>query len=94
MKEYRIVCTRKTVYSDGSENYYENVAPWVSNSQLPHFTTYKTKDEAMKGWAVMIRRVQAFDAETQERFARGERENAFYQSDIRLQSRNVSEWKG
>ena len=94
MKEYRIVCTRKTVCTDGEEHISENVAPWVSPSSLPHFEVYKTKADAMKALSKTVRSARAFDAKTQKDLADGVPYSiGYWQSDIRLQSRTVTEWK-
>lgn len=95
MKEYRIVCTRDTEHADGTKHHYDNVAPWVSHSQLPHYRTFNNKADAMKALSETVRRARVFDKETQERLASGDPDTiGYWQSNIRLQSRNVSKWDG
>lgn len=93
MKEYRIVCNRRTVHWDGKEYSYENVAPWLSHSSFPNYRVYTTKADAMKALSKAVRAARVFDKETQERLASGDR-NAigYWQSNIRIQSRTVSKW--
>lgn len=94
MKEYRIVCDRRTVHFDGTEHTYEHVAVWVTRCALPVHHVYLTKAEAMKALSETIRRARKFDAESQDRFATGDKDViAYHQTNIRLQSRNVTEWK-
>ena len=93
MKEYRIVCNRRTVHGDGQEYHFENVAPWVTQYSLPRFNVYATKADAMKALSKAIRAARKFDMETQERLASGDRDAiGYWQSEIRIQSRNVSKW--
>lgn len=94
MKEYRIVCERRLVHADGSENYLEGVPVWTVHHALPRRATYTTKAEANKALAETVRCARKFDAETQERFASGDKDSiAYYQTNIRIQSRNVTNWK-
>lgn len=94
MKEYRIVCDRRLVHADGTENHLEGVPVWTVHHALPRCTVYTTKAEAYKAHAETFRRARKFDLETQERFASGDKDSiAYYQTNIRIQSRNVTEWK-
>ena len=94
MKEYRIVCERRLVHADGSESHYESVPVWKNGHSLPSHIVYTIKAEANKALAESIRHARRFDAETQERFASGDNNSiAYYQTNIRIQSRNVTEWK-
>lgn len=93
MKEYRIVCDRRVVHSDGTEHTYEHVAPWTTANALPHYQVFDNKAEAMKALSQTVRRARKFDAESQARLAAGENDAiAYWQTDIRIQSRNVTKW--
>ena len=94
MKEYRIVCTRRMVHEDGKEIILNNVAPWVFHHSLPHSTVYTTKADALKALRKAIQDAKKFDEETQERLAHGQPYSiGYWQSNFRLQSRSVSNWK-
>lgn len=95
MKEYRIVCTVDTVHSDGRKYHRENTAPWIAPSMLPHRAVYATKADAAKALREIVKRAREFDKITQERARAGERDTVEYrQSDIRVQSRTVTNWEG
>ena len=93
MKEYRIVCNRKCVHSDGKVYNYSNSAVWVTGSSLPRYTVYNYKADAIKALSDTIRKAKAFDAKTQKLLASGDPlAVGYWQSDIRIQSRNVTKW--
>lgn len=94
MREYRIVCTVDTEHSDGRKHHCENAAPWIAPSMLPHRAVYATKAEAAKALREIVKRAREFDKITQERARAGWRNIEYRQSDIRIQSRTVTNWEG
>ena len=94
MKEYRIVCDRRTVDSHGKETIQNNVAPLLYTYCLPHHTIYNTRKEVNKALKTKIEMAKAFDEITQKKLSNREPDAiGYWQSNFRIQSRTITEWK-
>lgn len=79
--------------SNGIEHIYENMTPLIYTSGTVYHTIHKSKDDAMKALKEVISNCREFDEWTQKRLASGDRDAiGYWQSDIRIQNRNVTKW--
>lgn len=90
MKEYRIVCRRETFDPDGAHKVQDNVYV-VLGTPVP-FTTYEL-EKAEKELARLIKSVEEYEAFTEKLHADGRPHSIIKQTNIRLQSREVTEWE-
>ena len=89
MTEYRIVTTLDTEHCDTGEKYhYEAATPHYGGTIHKRVTTDREKAE--RYLAEALKECPIFDAVTQNRTVRGNIK--YWQSNIRIQSREVSDW--
>lgn len=90
MKEYRIVCKRETFEPDGTHKVQDNIC--VVLGRPASFTTFEL-EEAEKELARLIKSVEEYEAFTEKLHADGRPHSIIKQTNIRLQSREVTEWE-
>ena len=92
MKEYRIVCTRDTIYYNGMKTHQEETYPIDEGVRL--YGIYETKAEAVKALARTKKMCEKYDAKSHENHKNYPNlYNGHVQTNFRIQSREVTKWE-
>lgn len=92
MTQYRVVCTLDTEHGDGKKQHYDMTDCWCYGK--PHRRISENFEDALKVLEIFQQECPEFDRKTAERFQKNPRDSIKYtQSNIRIVSREVTDWK-